>query len=222
LKLQALLPAGPHPLARRAALTVHALGRTDRVWLLAQLPAVERERLESMLEELAALGIPVDRGVLDEVVSSAPAEPAAPLAARVDTLPHKPVDFAQQQAALSRVDPAVLVKLLHKEPAGLIARVLASHAWPWRQAVLEQLGPAKRRHIEELLDRLRRQVQPRAPESLHKALVEAVYSRLADFAKLSGQDEEAAAGLHGGASPHTSRWIATLPEWLRPWLGRRK
>ena len=199
---------------------MHALDRADRLWLLAQLPAVERERLEFMLEELAALGIPADRGVLDEVVSAAPPEEAAPPAARVDT-PHKPIDSSQQQSALSRLDPAVLVKLLRKEPAGLIARLLASHAWPWRDAVLEQLGPARRREIEELLARFRRQVRPRAPERLHEALIEALYSRIADLARLSRPDE-AAAGMHGGVSPPASGWIATLPGWLRRWLERRK
>lgn len=210
------------PLARRAALTLHALGAADRAWLLAQLPTAQRERLQAMLGELEALGIPASRHLLQDLLSAAHVAPhpgagaPLPVAAEVP-LPSGGASLHQQQAALGRMDPVTIVRVLQTEPAGLIAQLLHVHPWPWRQAVLEQLGLVKRRRVEEFLDGLHRQVRPRAPDALHKALVAAVYRRAADAAGAPGPDVSVSqSGLRAAPSVASGR-AASRPGWLRFW-----
>lgn len=212
----------PQSLARRAALTLHALGAADRTWLLAQLPPLQRERLQAMLGELEALGIPASRNLLKDLLGAAdtPPRPGAdvsPAASIEASPPLGGAGFHQQQAVLSRMDPTVVARVLQTEPAGLIAQLLNIQAWPWRQAVLEQLGLVKRRRVEEFLDGLHRQVRPKAPEALHRSLVAAVYSRAVDAAGAPGQDALPAQAGQRAASAAVSGRAALLPGWLRRW-----
>lgn len=177
----AAIPADTQPAARRAALAVHALGPQDRAWLLGQLPLAQRERLVPLLEELQTLGIPPRRDLLDEAVLRSESSRAAVHATSSDAPSAPPrVGYAQQRAALGRVDASAVAKLLQNEPPGLIAQLLEVQAWPWRQPVLEQLGVVKRRRVEELLDGLRRQVRPKPPEALQRALVTGLCQRTVD------------------------------------------
>ena len=59
---------------RRAALALHALGASDRRWLLERLDAGQRERLQPLLAELDALGVRFDPADID-ALSVPPAEP---------------------------------------------------------------------------------------------------------------------------------------------------
>ena len=218
----------PQPLARRAALTLHALGAADRAWLLAQLPPVQREQLQAMLRELEALGIPASGNLLQDLLGAADAgvrpEAGASQAARAETSQlGSSTGFQQQQAALGRLDAALVARILQSEPAGLIAQLLHIHAWPWRQAVLEQLGLVKRRRVEEFLDGLRRQVRPKAPDALHRSLVAAVYRRVVDAADtqeqgaLQAQAAQRAAATPASAAGRGVQW----PRWLSRWLKGR-
>jgi hypothetical protein len=111
--------------ARRAALAVHGLAHADRDWLLAQLPTGDRERLWGLLQELTALGIPGDRGLLEDLMSAAPlpalASASSGRASAMDSSPA--LVEAAQRVTLSGLDSVVIVKLLNSEPAGLIAHV---------------------------------------------------------------------------------------------------
>jgi hypothetical protein len=55
---------------RRAALTLHALERSDRAWLLGQLSHGQRELLEPLLADLETLGIPRDRGLIQDAMTA--------------------------------------------------------------------------------------------------------------------------------------------------------
>jgi hypothetical protein len=210
VNLQTLAP-DDFPLERRAALTLHALKRSDRAWLLAQLPSFQRERLEYMLEELAELRIPADHKLIDHVIGATAAKPAQPPAVKVNPEPAAPTGLAQRQAALSRLDAGAVVKVLHDEPAGVIAAALDVRAWPWRDAVLSQVGTSKRRHVERLLEALTKRAAASAPEALHNTLIQALYSRLA----VVGDVAHPAAAKADARSGRPRRWTAGLPQWVR-------
>lgn len=147
---------------RRAALMVHALGGADREWLLQQLPRDQRDRLQALLADLQALGIPADAALLQQAIAAPAPEPARAT--------------APQPPALEDADPAALARALQNEPARLVAQLLHARAWPWRAALLEQLPALKRRRVEEALAAL--QGTPATPVALQEALVAAVLRRV--------------------------------------------
>ena len=67
----ALEPRNADPLAgpRKAALLLHAMPAESRLWVLAQLPPAQSEKLQDLLGELRELGIPADQDLLHEVLS---------------------------------------------------------------------------------------------------------------------------------------------------------
>ena len=213
---RAIQTAPAQPLARRAALALHALGETDRAWLLAQLPEDERNRLQSMLAELTALGISAARSLLHDVLQDVPHAQLATIAAESQ---HAVVGPSGQRTALARIEPEMAVRLLQTEPAGVIAQVLAIQNWPWRHAVLDQLGPVKRRRVEEFLGNLRLQVRSQ-PEALHQALIAALYGRLADPRKLAGRSGPPSDAGLGASVWRRPAWMSRLPQWLAPLAGR--
>ncbi|MEO6936643.1 MAG: hypothetical protein ABI171_14990 [Collimonas sp.] len=141
---------------RRTALLLHAMSAADRHWMLARLDAESQASLRSMLDELVALGIPADKALLSRA-----AETAAPLhqAAASMAIPAEmtPVNAAGTREAeppasaitsLNDVNPTTLAQILQDEPPELIARLLACHAWQWREGLLEQLGQARHSQVE--------------------------------------------------------------------------
>jgi len=117
---------------RRAALTLHALTHGDRAWMLERVEPAQRRALESLLTELANLGIPPDAAILQQAMAASRDGTVLPARAVLDAL-------APEQAG----------KLLAGEPAALVARVLAARAWPWREAFLGGLDAGARRRLGE-------------------------------------------------------------------------
>jgi hypothetical protein len=169
--------------SRQAALLLHTLTPADREWLLARLSDAERLALEPLLEELRALGIPADRELLGEVIP-APGEAATPEAA-----PGRPAattgpettgpEEAAHLRSLERADPVGLAAVLCDEPSGLIVHLLRMREWPWRQALIEQLG-GRGKEVEELLQRAASAGESSGPvpTALQLHLVTAVARRL--------------------------------------------
>ena len=110
------------PSVRRAALVAHAMQPHDRQWLLEALGLKERALLHPLLQELQALGIPSDDGLLRETMASAPISPQQRLEQLV---PH---------------EMAGLVETLRAESAELVRALLESHPWRWREQVAIALG----------------------------------------------------------------------------------
>ena len=137
---------------RRAALLVHALARPDQEWLLASLAPHHRVELEGLLEELATLGIPPDEGVLRQVLEAPPQDQSAGAIDRLERLAPAQVES--------------LAQLLREEPPRVAASLLAAHAWPWKEAVLQALPAACA------------EVRPPAP-ALQQATCESVLRHLA-------------------------------------------
>lgn len=145
--------------ARRAALLVHALPPEDQAWLLAALPSPQRDVVQSLLIELLELEIPVDEGLLQEVL----ARPVAPAAAVA----------ADPLAALAACDARQLARLFESEAPALIARLLVLRPWPWKAALLTRLRPQLAREV------VNAKPLPRAP-ALDEAICAALLRRLAD------------------------------------------
>ncbi len=117
---------------RRAALTLHGLTDSDRAWMLERIAPAQRRALESLLTELANLGIPPDAAIVQQAIA----------ASRDGTAP-------SARAALDALTPEQAASLLAGEPAGLVARLLAARAWPWTEAFLHALDASARRRIGE-------------------------------------------------------------------------
>ncbi len=136
--------AATSPGVRQAALLLHTLEGLDRDWMLSQLPTDQQAEMHALLDELAELGVPADKGLLSEVLESSVGSPLA-----------EPVDDSEGGRLVHQLQqlPAKAVAvLLQPEPDRFIAQVLRLGAWPWRDALLEHLGPTRRRRIHELAE----------------------------------------------------------------------
>jgi hypothetical protein len=167
---------------RKAALLLHTLEPGDRAWLVERLAEPERTALRPLLTELGTLGIPADRGLVEEVVAVVRGAPAAPKAGPApDAAPPAGAEEApgaEQLRTIELADPARLAAILRGEPPGLIVKLLALRPWPWTGAVLAQLRPAVARELEEAL--ARRQPVAQVPPLLASHLLGHLAERLRD------------------------------------------
>lgn len=144
-----------HGEKRRAALTLHALHVEDRDWVLTQLGGPQRAELESLLAELAALGIPRDVDLVSAALVAQTPGPAP-----------KPVPPVSLQA-----ESKALAKLLAAEPDAI-----ALHCLPL-------LGETQRAEVTGLLTgdkrvRIKNGLVPPAP-ALTGVIAKLVAVRLA-------------------------------------------
>jgi hypothetical protein len=119
---------------RQAALVLHGLAQDDRDWLLAQLPEASAEDIRPLLVELQALGVPGD----PELIRVA-------LQRKVEEVKALQPGFH----ALAAASVHQMLELLADEPDTLIAIVLSSSNWSWRDALLSRLGDERARSIRE-------------------------------------------------------------------------
>jgi len=158
--------------SRQAALLVHALGETDKAWVLAQLPTAQQQHMRSLLDELSELGIPEDRRLIDDALLKRPPTSAP----------------ADDDSFVSAVAASEVARVLRGEPTAFVRKLLACKRWPWVAKVAEELAlpaflepedshppsDAFRRCATQLLaDRLRQSgsavdVQPVAPSAAHE------------------------------------------------------
>ena len=133
--------------AHKAALVLHSVPQSDREWLLSQMKEADRHRLEILLAELEELSIPAQHELLEEI-TGAEANASRDRADRDDAIvmsQGSPLD------GLNDVELRILADILAGESSQLVARLLRSRSWAWTDAVLTQMGHAKRAVIEELL-----------------------------------------------------------------------
>jgi hypothetical protein len=119
---------------RRAALVLHGLTPADREWVLERLPPSSCEELQPLLDELASLGMPGDpeliRSALQRVADGAQGvEPAF--------------------AVIAHASSEHVYDILVDEPDRLIAIVMSSSNWPWRDALLSRIDAARAQGIRE-------------------------------------------------------------------------
>jgi hypothetical protein len=185
---------------RQAALLLHTVSAPDRAWLLAQLSAVERESLEPLLSELAELGIPADRTLLQELALSSGAAqlPASPPTSH----------------GLAAADARVVAQVLAGEPIDLVVRVLACKAWSWREAVLAAQTPNRRDQLRLRLAQAGRPDATAAVSLLDLRLIELVESRVA-AARREAAEIASASSLTGPSRPRP----VVNSGWVSRWLG---
>jgi hypothetical protein len=114
---------------RRAALTVHALTDADRAWILDHVSDDQRLNLQTLLEELTALGIPRDPELIDDALKH--------VAVTVPTL------------ALGSVSPDELAEAIRREPPNVQLMCLALTD-PQRREVLSGLLGRQLQHTSDV------------------------------------------------------------------------
>ena len=137
---------------RQVALILHGLADADRAWLLGRLSPAQASMLEPLLAELRELGVPTD---------------PAPAIHTHDAEMHR-ITQTIRACSLPQLQSA-----LADEPHGVIAAVLVAGSWPWQDAFLAALEPAKARAIKDLM-----RSNP-GGATLHPALLEELAQRLA-------------------------------------------
>lgn len=190
-----------------AALLLHAMQPQDCDWLLAQLDAQQRDALQVLLIELRELGIPQDQTLLSQLktqnhsifssLADAPeksertAEPTQQNQIKSELKQNN--QAATEQSKAEQISEQISKQLIHQlmqipaikiaaalrnEPAALIAICLSIADWPWRQAVLQQIGALKRRQTEDLLPALLTSSPAPAAEKLINTLLTLLMKRI--------------------------------------------
>lgn len=163
--------------ARQAALLLHTLAPRDRDWMLSQLTPAQQDEARRLLAELGELGVPSDPSLLRDVLGAAteraPAggTPAAAVAGRPTV------------ERMSRLPAGTVAALLQQEPDALVARVLRIAAWPWRDAVLDVLGPTRRRRLQDVASN---GMAPPRSAALDSALLDTLCARAAGMVPAAG------------------------------------
>lgn len=139
--------------ARQAALVLHGLAPADREWMLARLPEPRRDELGALIEELQSLGLPPDAELIRQAIGDAPAR-----ASPVSTL---------MQASAEQMQT-----LLAEEPDRLVALLVSSSAWPWKERFFALLGVARAQRVREL------SLLSCAGPALREAVLESACARL--------------------------------------------
>jgi hypothetical protein len=143
------------------------LAADDRSWLLKNLPRHVRTRLIERLETADNTADSTGEGFA--------------MARRAVTL-EVPREMRIALAGASAADVAACLK---SEPAWVIALLISSHAWPWREQVLQQLSSKQRFDIAESV---------RQPLALTPRAMTVILRTLARELELS-HTEEPATGL---------------------------
>lgn len=120
---------------RLAALTLHALAEADRLWILGQVSAAQRQALQALLLELEDLGIPRDRSLVE-----------AALAPAVEN------ELPTQTGSTLRVPPQRMAEWLRVEPVVIVARCLSLVDAQARAEVLRLLPEDLRASVEAAQD----------------------------------------------------------------------
>jgi len=155
---------------RRTALLLHTLQPSDRRSLLGQFDEEEQRVLQSLLRELAELGIPRDKELLDETMAGlsddklVQANTSGTSVLQSENAPHPDAVIAWLDCLPSQQ----VVDVLKEESPELIGRILACHGWSWGPALVQQFEPLKRRQIKALSYSLGQQA-PRLTTALLKS-----------------------------------------------------
>ena len=118
--------------ARRAALLLHAMPPVARQEVIAKLDADETARLEPLLAELTALGVPTSLGRPLQQIATAVATP-------------------QERAA--RLPAHRVLERLRDCSSMTTARLLEAAEWPWKKQVLERMRGLRRLEVQRHLGR---------------------------------------------------------------------
>jgi len=166
--------------ARQAALLVDALPPDARRQVIAKLDAVESSRLQSLLNELAEMGVSRSLGPLPRVLTS-------------------PSTLTTQER-LAELNVADAVQCLESVAPATAAQLLLASDGSWRTQALDRMSHARR---AEVLECLRHDSSPLAPAAL-RILCERLCTQVARVSA----DRAAAAESHVASAP--ANWRVAL------------
>ena len=179
--------------SHKAALLLHALGESDRAWLLGELPPPQQRQLQVLLNELETLRIPVDREFVQQVMATAAA--GAPQSKSATDV-------------LENADARALARVLSAEPAELIAGLIALRTWPWKERLMSELKDGKRNAVLARLAQTGVSVKPPFVRQIDRQLMDLLAERLASMPP---------------AEPVSERWpFASKGPWWRRLLRREQ
>jgi hypothetical protein len=115
--------------ARQAALFLHGLPCSVREQVLVRLPASESSRLQPLLNELAALGIPKSQAAAIERLGAALPQPRT----------------AVERA--ERLQPEQVLRSIESCTASTVALLLRGAQWPWKDEVIHRMSDALRSQV---------------------------------------------------------------------------
>ncbi|WP_256082042.1 hypothetical protein [Massilia sp. YIM B04103] len=168
---------------RQAAVALHALAAADRELILAELPAADQHTLRGYLAELRELGF--ESGGSGTLLAAAKAGGAAAMPA-----------LERLQAATAQQ----IYAALEREPASLVAQVLAAQHWRWHAEFLALCTPARRSAVQAAAP-----AASGAAPARRRFLLEALAQRL-------GQPASAVQAGHAAAP---GRLLQRMFAWMR-------
>jgi hypothetical protein len=195
---------------RHAALLLHAMAPADRTWALERLPPVQREQLTALVEELQQIGIPRNRGLVDQAVASMQSpSPTQQVSTSEPPPTDLPLPVRQLLTQLDADGRRELGVLLRNEPPMLVARLLALGPWPWENELLAHLGSVKRRQLETL------RITPgpdHGANAMSNAILGMVGTHLCDALQQAPQRQAAAMAslVSAGKKPRWSRSLMSV------------
>ncbi|MFZ6876353.1 hypothetical protein ACO0LF_30215 [Undibacterium sp. Di27W] len=130
---------------RRSALMLHSMHTLDRQWILSKLDDKEASILNTLLEELQRLGLPVDQNLLSSI-DSTEGQISAKVAPQIRPLD---LDWSGQIAYINAADYRDLFAILSEESPGLLAFLLSIHPWTWQKELLACFDVSMIRRIQE-------------------------------------------------------------------------
>jgi len=150
---------------KKAALHLHALGRSDRRWILGRLPECQRGKLLDMLGELRTLGIPREPALLAAMDKPAAGADSADAGGTVDAR-------SSLIETIAQASPSVIGPIVQDEDEAVVTAILQIHDWPWRQGAIEALQPSRRQRVIEKIPQMRGRLTDKVIEALLRNLAE--------------------------------------------------
>lgn len=177
---------------RRAALTLHGLLPADREWVLSELDTSDRAALTQLLAELAELGIPADRELVQEALAGRQPPARGP----------RPTLVRLRGATGDQIHT-----LMVHEPDALVAQLLLVEDWPWKSELLAMFGEARQGSVIAMMRRIE------APPAMRRVLIE----QLGERVRSDNQLAEAAVGAAGVVVQRKPSVGSLFSKRLSPW-----
>jgi len=128
-----------HDSARKAALLFHAMGDSDRSWILAHLSDVQAGTLKAYASELMQLGIPKDTRLMKSLLEH------KPKLAEHDSVEDPIVHMIR---VIDRYSGKQIFELVSGEPLALVSSLFALYPWAWRDSVLSKFDAVSKNQIK--------------------------------------------------------------------------
>jgi len=128
---------------KKTALVLHSLSKTDRNWLLDNLPAEQKSKLQHLLTEISDIGIEPVKYEVSRLIDKFSSNNSLVL--------HKENELGSQLALIDKADWQEVQGVLVNESVPAIALVLAVGNWSWSHDYMGTLSSELRNEVRELV-----------------------------------------------------------------------